>query len=120
MLEFAEVALDEIALAIDMRRDGPLDLSVFLGRDVSCGAHGFDLLHKGSGVVASVGHHMAGPAQSGYQLGAGALIAGLALRQGQADGQTLIVHDGVDLGAQSPARETDGVIRTPFFPPAAC
>ena len=90
-------------------------LQFFLGRDVSCGAHGFDLLHKGAGVVAAVGHHMAGAAQGGYQLGAGALVTSLALRQGQAEGQTLIVHDGVDLGAQSPARETDGVIRTPFF-----
>lgn len=120
MLEFAEVALDEIALAIDVRRDGSLDFSVFLGRDVSCGTHRFDLLDEGAGVVAAVGHHMAGPAQAGYQLGTGALVASLALRQGQADGQALAVDDGVDLGAQSPARETDGVIRTPFFPPAAC
>jgi hypothetical protein len=41
-------------------------------------------------------------------------------REDQANGQSALVDDRIDLGAQSTTRATDGVIRTPFFAPAAC
>jgi hypothetical protein len=44
----------------------------------------------------------------------------LAGGQQQADRQAVAVNDGMDLGAQSSTRTADGVIRAPFFPPAAC
>ena len=34
--------------------------------------------------------------------------------------QAVLVDDGVDLSAQSSTRTANGVIRAPFFPPAAC
>jgi hypothetical protein len=44
----------------------------------------------------------------------------LAGRQDQPHGQTVFIHQSVDLGAQSATRTADGVIFAPFFPPAAC
>jgi hypothetical protein len=44
----------------------------------------------------------------------------LAGRQDDTDGQANRIYHGVDLGAQSSTRTTDGVIRAPFLPPAAC
>lgn len=120
MFEFAEVAFDEIALPVDVPGDGSLKLSILLGRDVGRCADGLDLLDQSAGVIAAIGDDMAGPGQAGDQLGPDALVGGLSLRQAQADGQATFVDDGVDLGAQSPTREADGVIRAPFFPPAAC
>ena len=120
MFEFAEEAFDQIALPVDRFGDGPLDFSISLGRDVGRRTDGLDALDQGAGVVSAIGDDMAGPGQAGDQLGADALVGGLALRQGEADGQAMFVDNGVQLGAQSPTRETDGVIRTPFFPPAAC
>ena len=35
-------------------------------------------------------------------------------------GRLKAVDDDVDFGAQPASRASDGVIRTPFFPPAAC
>lgn len=120
MLEFVEVSLDQIALAVDAPCDGALDFPVTLGRNVSLGPDRFDLLDQSAGIIASVGDDVPGPFQAVDQLGAHGLVAGLSGRQREADGQTGFIDDGVDLGAQSPARETDGVIRAPFFPPAAC
>ena len=120
MFEFAEVALDEIALPVDVPGDGSLNLPVLLGRDVGRGADGLDLFDQGAGVIAAIGDHMAGPGQAGDQFGADALVGRLSLRQTQADGPSAFIDNGVDFGAQSPTREADGVIRAPFFPPAAC
>lgn len=120
MFEFAEVAFDEIALPVDVPGNRSLKLSILLGRDVGRRADGLDLLDERAGVIAAIGDDMAGPGQAGDQLGADALVGSLALRQAQADRQATFVDDGVDLGAQSPTREADGVIRAPFFPPAAC
>jgi hypothetical protein len=54
------------------------------------------------------------------QLGSSAQVVGLAGGEDQADWQAVLVDDGVDLGAQSATRTTDGVIFAPFFAPAAC
>ena len=35
-------------------------------------------------------------------------------------GRLKAVDDDVDFGAQPASRASDGVVRTPFFPPAAC
>jgi hypothetical protein len=44
----------------------------------------------------------------------------LAGREQQADGQAAGVDHDMDFAAQSSTRTADGVIRAPFFPPAAC
>lgn len=94
MLELAEVSFDQIALVIDVRSDRPLDLAIFLGRDVCARTDRFDPLDQGPGVIAAIGDHVAGPGQAGDQL-TDALVGGLALRQGEADGQAMLVDDGV-------------------------
>lgn len=83
-------------------------------------ARSFDLVDQGAGVIAAVGDDMTGVSQAGDQPDCGRLVGGLAGAEGEPDRQTGFIDDGVDLGAQSPARETDGVIFAPFFPPAAC
>lgn len=120
MLEFVEVSFDQVALAVDMSGHGTLDLATPLGRDMGLCSRRFDLLDKRTGVIAPVCDHMACPFQAGNQVCTGHFVPSLSGRQRQADGQAGLIHYGMDLGAQSPARETDGVIRTPFFPPAAC
>ena len=120
MLEFVEVALDEIAPAIDVACNGSLDPAVLLGRYMGDSAHGFDPLDEGTRVIATVGHHMTGAREAVDQLSACTLVRGLSRGQGETDRQALLIDDGMDLGAQSSTRQTDGVIRTPFFPPAAC
>lgn len=120
MFEFAEVSFDQIALAIDVAVDGSLDFAVALCGDVSDSAHCLDLLDEGAGIVAAVSDHVADAFQAGDQPRGDDFIRCLALRQRQPDRQTCVIDDDVDFRAQSPARETDGVIRTPFFPPAAC
>ena len=50
----------------------------------------------------------------------GSLVGGLAGGEHDPDRQAFGIDHDVDLGAQSPTRATDGVIRAPFLPPAAC
>jgi len=102
VLEFAEVAFDEIARAIDKAGDASLDRAVFLGGNVGPHATRFDALDQGARVIAAIGHDMAGPCQPGDELGADAFVGGLTLRQGQADRQAMFVHNDAPLGAQSP------------------
>ena len=120
VLEFVEEAFDEVALAVDMEIDRALDLDVALGGDVSVGAAGLDEFDDGAGIIAAVGDHVAGQTQSVDQDRKRGFVGGLARREYEPDRQAASVDDDVDLGAQSSTRTADGVIRTPFFPPAAC
>lgn len=120
MLELAEVSLDDIALSVDCRVDGALDLSVALGRDVGAAAMRCDQVDDGAGVVAPVGNQRPGWLQAldqGFNCG---LVGGLARREYDPQRQAILIDQGIDLGAQSSTRTTDGVIRAPLFPPAAC
>jgi hypothetical protein len=54
------------------------------------------------------------------QMGCGAQIVGLPCGEHEPYRQTVLIDKRVDLGAQSSTRAADGVILTPFFPPAAC
>ena len=96
-----------------------LDQPARAAGDVRLAAASLDELEHGVAVVAAVPHH-AGSRQAGQQVGHGGLVRGLAGREQQPDRQSLVVHYGVDLGAQSATRTANGVIRAPFFPPAAC
>jgi hypothetical protein len=59
MLELAEEALDQIALAVDTAADGALNQSLTSGGDMSLGAAGSDHVQKSVGVVATVGYDIA-------------------------------------------------------------
>ena len=120
MLEFAEVALDEISLSVDLRVDGALDLSIPLGRDVGATATDADQIDDRLSVVTPVGDESPCWRQALDQIGDGGLVGGLAGGQNDPDRQAVLIYDSVDLGAQSSTRTADGVIRAPFFPPAAC
>ena len=78
------------------------------------------MVADGAGGVTAIGDHIAGQVLSVEQHRRGGFVGGLAGRQNEPDGQPAGVDDGVDFGAQSATRTTNGVIRAPFFPPAAC
>ena len=120
MLELVEEALDEVALPVEGGIDGALEPDVALGRDVVLAAPGADHLDQSACVVSVIGDEGFGRRQGldeGRRYG---LVGGLAGGQDQPDRPSLFVDDGMDLGAQSSTRTANGVIRAPFFPPAAC
>ena len=120
MLELVEVALDQVAVAVDRAVDDAPDPNVALAGDVSGGACGLDQLDDGPGEETSVGDDMGRQREAVDQGRKGRLVGGLAGGEQEADRQALAIDDRVDFGAQSSTRTTDGVIRTPFLPPAAC
>lgn len=120
MLELAEEAFDEITLSVEPWVDGALDLAVALCRDVGTNTRGGCQVDEGTGIVTAIGDQVVGARECRDQGGGGLLVGGLSGGQCEADGQALAIDDGIDLGAQSSTRTTDGVIRTPFLPPAAC
>ena len=120
MLEFAEEALDAVSLAIEIRRDKSLCLYVPTGRDVSTPA---SLGNKGDErptVIAFVGDKRLCWCQPFDQLRGECLVGCLSLRDEETDRQAVLIDERVDLGTQSAMRTANGVIRTPFLPPAAC
>lgn len=120
MFEFAEVAFDDIAPAVDGGIDRALDLAIALGRDVGASAACGDKVDDRSGVIAAIGDERFGGRQALDQRLDRRLVGRLACREGDAKRQAVLIDQRVDLGAQSATRTADGVIRTPFLPPAAC
>ena len=98
VLELVEEAFHEIALAVQVMGCGALLPAIPLGRDVAARAM------VGDGVP---GRH-------------GSLVGGLARGDHEAARPAKAVDDDVDFGAQPASRASDGVVRAPFFPPAAC
>ena len=120
MFDLVEEALDEVALTIDVTIDDAANADVALRGDV-CGRAGRpDQVNDRGGEVAAVGNDILGQRHPFDQGREGRLVGSLAWREQQADRQAVVVDDGVELGSQSSTRTTDGVIRAPFFPPAAC
>ncbi len=120
VFQLAEEALDEVALTVERRVDGSLELAVAACRDVGLPSGLAHQIDDSLSIVAAVGDESAGRRKVGQKGWREGLVGGLARRDDEADGQALLVHDGVDLGGQSSTRTADGVIRAPFLPPAAC
>ena len=120
MLQFAEEALDEIALTIESRVDGSLDPTVTLGGYVSFTAPPVDQIDEMLPIVSAVGDDDGGFGQPFQQVRCRRLVRGVPRCESQAQRQSALVDNDVDLAAQSSTRTTDGVIRAPFLPPAAC
>ena len=120
MFELAEEAFDKVAPSIERGFDGSLDAHAALGRDVGRAAEAAHQIDNRHAVVAAVGDESGGGRQAGEKVRDGRLVGGLSRRDQQPDRQAVLIDDGVDLGAQSSTRTADGVIRTPFLPPAAC
>ncbi len=106
VLELVEEAFDEVALAVQVIGHRALLPAVPLGRDV--------------GARAMVSDGVPGRLKAVKEGRHGSLVGGLARSEHEAARQAKAVDDDVDFGAQPASRASDGVIRTPFFPPAAC
>lgn len=120
VFEAVEEALDQVAVAIEVAIDGADDTNVALAGDVGGGPGGFDGLGYGTAEVAAIGDDITAQGERSNQFWRGGLVRGLAWGEHEADRQAAAVDDSVDLAGQSPTGATDGVIRTPFLPPAAC
>ena len=77
-------------------------------------------MKDGVAVIASIGDDCRRRGQTGEKLGNSTHIGGLSGREEQSHRQAILIDDGVDFRAQSSTRTANGVIRAPFFPPAAC
>ena len=120
VFEFVEETFDKVALAVDFPVDDAPQADIALRRDMRARAGGFDPVDDREGEVAPIGNDIAGQGDPVDQRRERRLVGRLAGCQHNPDRQAMGVDDGMDLGAQSSTRTTDGVIRTPFFPPAAC
>ena len=120
LFELAEEALDEVATSIEFAIDRALNLDAALGRDMGLATAVSDEVDEGAAVVATVRDQRLGRRQSSQKVRHGGLVRRLAWRDQQPDRQSGFIDDRMDLGAQSATRTANGVIRTPFFPPAAC
>jgi hypothetical protein len=87
---------------------------------VSGGAGGFDCFGHGAAEVAAVGDDIAAEAERLNQFRRSGLVGRLTGSEDEANRQAAAVDHRVDLAGQSPTGATDGVIRAPFLPPAAC
>ncbi len=94
VLELVEETFHEIALAVQVMGCGALLPAIPLGRDVAARALVGNAFEDGAGVAAAVSDGVPGRLKA--------------------------VDDDVDFGAQPASRASDGVVRTPFFPPTAC
>ena len=120
VFEFVEEPLDAIALAVDFGVDRAADPDIALAGDVRAATHGFYEVDDAAREVAAISDDAAPQFEPGEQFRRRGLVGGLAGREDQPHGQPVRVDHDVDLGAQSASRSSDGVIRAPFFPPAAC
>lgn len=120
MLEFAEVTFDDIAFLIEHRIDCALDFAIPLCGNVSVSTTLADQIHNGLSIVTAVSHKGLGRFETVDQCLDSCLVRCLAGRKGNPQRQSILIDQSIDLGAQSSTRPADGVIRTPFFPPAAC
>ena len=114
VFELVEEPLDEVTLPVDRGIDRALHLAVSLGRNVAAPAMRRVQLEHRAGVVARVGHHVAGGGMGGQQRRNRRLVRGLPGRQRDRQRQPAVVGHRVDLGAQSATRTAKGVIRPPF------
>ena len=120
MLELVEEAFDEIALAVGLAVHAALDLSIPLGGNMGADASAGGQIDERFRVIASVCDQILSSMEASDEWNGSLLVGSLSGCEGDANGQALAIHDDVDLGAQSSTRTADGVIRAPFFPPAAC
>lgn len=120
LFELAEEAFDEVATSVEVTIDRALKLDAALGRDMGLATRISNEVDDGAAVVTTVSDERLGRRQSGQKVWHGGLVRRLPWGDQQPDRQSVLIDDGMDLGAQSATRTANGVIRTPFLPPAAC
>lgn len=98
MLELAEVAFDEVTLAVDAPADRPLDDAVTWAGDVSLGSGSADEAEEGVRVIASISDDMA-TLKTVDQAWSGIEVMALSRRKDDPHRQAVFIDKGVDLGA---------------------
>lgn len=78
-----------------------------------------DEVDHGAGVIAPVRDQGPGGFRAVDQRLQGGLVRRVAGGEYDPQRQAILINKGIDLGAQSSTKTADGVIRAPFFPPAA-
>ena len=91
-----------------------------MGWDVGLAAGVCDELKNGPAIVAAIGDEGLCRRQSSEKVRRRGFVGCLAGGEQKPHRQPVLIHHGMDLGAQSATRTAKGVIRTPFLPPAAC
>ena len=120
MLQFAEEALDEIALAVERLAEAGLLFAVGFGRNVGNGALRLDQVADAVGVIGLVAEHD-GAWGKAIEEGEGSRrIMRLARAQAEPDREPLAIDERVDLGRETASGTTETMILTPLFRVAAC
>ena len=120
VLKLVEEPFDQVSLAIEDVVDRSLVLAGLKGGNVRPRAVIGDEVDHRLGIVSTIGDGIGGRLQPHKQSRHGGLVGSLARGQQKTYRQAVGVNHGMELGAQSSTRTADGVIRAPFFPPAAC
>src|SRR5262249_15802530 len=129
MLEFAEEALDQIAIAVEEGAEGRDPHATGHRLDVGPSTVTGHVLAQGVAVVGAIGQEdLARPGARPQVLGALA-VRGLALAELECNGQAVGIDEGMDLGRQPAPRAPhasgsklvpSGSLRPPFLTLAAC
>src|SRR5262249_20523716 len=129
MLEFAEEALDQIAIAVEEGAEGRDPHATSHGLDVGPCTVAGDVLAEGVAVVGAIGQEdLARPEARQHVLGALAVM-GLTLAELERNGQAVGIDESMDLGGQAAPRAPhasgsklvpSGSLRPPFLTLAAC
>ena len=107
VLEAGEHILDAMALPVERSVVGYMDPAIDLGRDAGGDASFGESIAEPVGVIAPVGEHGVGGWQGIDQQGSAFEVAGLSLRERQADGTAAAIAYGMELGGQSATAAPD-------------
>ena len=120
MLELAEEALDQVALAIERLAEAGFPFAIGFGGDVGHRALRLDQVANAVRVVRLVGQNDGERIEAIEQAMCGRSVMGMPRRQAKPDRQPLGIDDRVDLGREPTPGATETMISTPLFAVAAC
>ncbi len=114
LFEVSEGSFDAVALAIERAVEGALDLACCAWRNDRLDATFGEMAEDRVGIVALVSQHSLGLALAEQRESLGAIV-GLTAGQHEAEGQTKLVGDQMDLGRQTSSTPPQSGLRSPFF-----
>ena len=119
VLEAAEHALDEVALAIGQVVEGVEGLAGWIVRDDGDSPAPDEEAAQCIAIVSSIARQTGSRRNGADQGGSRPNVAAMASRHVDGDWTSESVNDGVDFRGAAPARATDRLRLRPPFPPAA-
>ena len=120
VLEFAEEALDQIALAVEHLAEAGFPFAVGLRRDVGHRALRLDQIADSIGVISLVGQNDGAWIKAIEQAERSGSVMRLPRCQAEPDRETFGIDDRVDLGREAAPGATETMISIPLFAVAAC